>query len=47
MLRQAHTAMVSRSVDADLALAALAAIEPFEYHPEIVAILKEELERGC
>jgi len=44
MLREAHRAMVETGTEAGLALRALASIEPFESHPEVLQAYKEELE---
>lgn len=43
MLRDAHAAMVSTGTEPEAALRALAAIEPFDAHPEIVQALLEEI----
>lgn len=45
MLRDAHAAMVAAGATSGLALRALASVEPFDSHPEIVAVMKEELDR--
>jgi hypothetical protein len=45
MLQDAHAAMVAAGAEAGVALRALASVEPFDAHPEIVAVMKEELER--
>jgi hypothetical protein len=44
MLEDAHAAICSRGVDPLTAIAALAAVEPFESHPEIVQAFREELD---
>lgn len=44
MLRRAHAAMVEKGADPTSALGALASVEPFDSHPELVAVLYEELE---
>ena len=43
MLREAHSAMVRAGTEPVLALAALAAAEPFDAFPEIVQALREEI----
>lgn len=43
MLRSAHAAMVSAGTDPDTALMALAAVEPFDSHPAMIAVMKEGL----
>jgi hypothetical protein len=43
LLKAAHSAMIGEGTDAKTALAALAAIEPFEFFPELVQVLGEEL----
>lgn len=43
MLREAHAAMVREGADPGTALRALASVEPFESHPEVVGALREEL----
>ncbi len=45
MLRATHTAMVDEGIDAPTALAALAAVEPFEAYPELIETFREALER--
>jgi hypothetical protein len=44
MLRDAHAAMVAAGATSGLALRALATVEPFDAHPEIVAVMEEELD---
>jgi len=44
ILREAHRAMVETGTEADVALRALATIEPFESHPQVLQAYKEEME---
>ena len=43
MLRSAHAAMVAAGMPTALALTALANIEPFDAHPEVIEIHREEI----
>jgi hypothetical protein len=43
MLREAHAAMVREGTDVAIALRALAAVEPFDAHPELIELYREEL----
>lgn len=44
MLREAHNAMVATGTEPLVALRALAAVEPFDAHPDILQAYREELE---
>jgi hypothetical protein len=44
LLREAHAAVLSTGTSSEAALRALATIEPFDSHPEIVQLYREELE---
>jgi hypothetical protein len=45
MLRATHAAMLAEGIDLPTALTALAAVEPFDAYPELIATFREELDR--